>query len=136
VKQLAELVIEQQALDGRHDDFRLPPVVTVLFVDDRMEIVLEELDEAFLGLVLQFQRSTRNRTRLALPVRRKSLMTPARSTSCLSGGHFEEETSHCPFHGILDRRDGSDLVRPEEFQLGVLDKGISLAGVCQRGSLA
>ena len=54
-KELLVLVVEQQRLNGGDDDFRVAPVVAVLFVDDGLEVVGSRADERLLGLVLEFQ---------------------------------------------------------------------------------
>ena len=77
-EELLVLVVEQQRLDRGDDDLGLAPVVAVLLVDRPSGSRADSsATKAFLAWSSSSSRSTRNSTRLALPVRRNSLMTAA-----------------------------------------------------------
>ena len=54
-KKLLIFVVEEERLNRADDDFRPPPIVAVLFVDDRLVIGCEQRSESLLGLIFQFQ---------------------------------------------------------------------------------
>ena len=123
-------VVEQEGLDRGDDDLRPPPVVPVLFVDDRLEIGRQHRRKRFLGLVFQFQAVHQKQNAPRVAGTQKQLDDGScRKRFASAGSHLEQKTVLAVLHGLLHRVDGPQLVRSQESQLVVPDEAGTLLRV-------
>jgi hypothetical protein len=54
-KNVLVFIVEQERLHGTDDDFRVSPIVPILFEDNGLVVVCEQSREGLLGLVFKFQ---------------------------------------------------------------------------------
>ena len=134
-KELLVFVVEEQRLDGGDDDLGLAPVVAVLLVDDGLVVVLTRTFlKAFCAWSSSSSRSTRKRTRRALPVRRKSLMMAAAvSVLPVPVAISRRKRSLPSFDGLLEAWMALLLIGAEEAEPVRLDEAGALGLVLPGG---
>ena len=111
-------------------DLRLSPVVAVLLIDDRREIVLEIADKCFSGLVFKFEavHEEQNPLGVARPHEKLDHRSGGQGLPG-AGGHFKQEPCSSIADGILKRGDSLELIGAQELQLRVFDIALTLGGV-------
>jgi hypothetical protein len=120
-------------LDRSDNDFRPPPVVAVLLVDDGLEIGGQQPGKGFSGLILQFETIHQKEHAPGIAGTEEELDDGGGSESFAgAGGHLEEEAVfaflHCPLHSV----NSLQLIRPEETQFVGLDIARTLGLVLPR----
>ena len=121
------LVVEQQGLDGGDDDLGTPPVIAVLFVDDRVKVRRQQRVKDLVSLVFQFQPVHQKKDATRIAGAKEQLDDRGGGERLAgSGGHLEQKTVASVFHRPLQGVDRLELVGAQEAQLVGLDEAGSL----------
>ena len=108
-------VVEEQRLDGGDDDLGVPPVVAILFVDDALVVVREDLLESLERLVFEFEPVNEEEHASGIAGAKEELDDGGGGERLAgAGGHFEKEAVEAFLDGLLDGVDGFLLVDAEE----------------------
>ena len=122
-EKLLILVVEQQGLNGGDDDLGAPPVVAVLFIDDRLEVRGEQRGEDLPGLFLQFQPIHQEEGAAGVTGTKEQLDDGGGGEGLArAGGHLEQEAVIALFHGPLEGMDRFELIGAQKAQLVGLDE--------------
>ena len=133
------LVVEQQRLHGADHDLGRAPVVSVLLVDDRPEVLRQQLGEDSAGLFFEFQPVHQEEDAAGVACPQEQLDNRGCGERLAgAGGHLEEEAVGAVSHRSLERVNGPHLVvaqepqavRPDEVGTFVLVAPGGLRRVC------
>ena len=131
-KERLVLVVEQQGLNGGHDDMRAAPVATPFLVDHGVEVVGQVGAEgAPGGLVFQLQAVDQKEHAGGVAGAQEQLDDRGRHQGLAGAGrHLEQEAVAALAHGLLQGVHGAKLVIPQEAQA----VGADVAGTLSLGA--
>ena len=133
-KELLVFIVEEQGLDRGDDDFGVPPVVAIFFVDNTLVVVREDPLESLERLVFQLQPVDEEKHAPGVAGAEEELDDGGGGEGLPGArGHFEKEAVAALLDGLLDSGDGFLLVGAEEAKTIDLDEAGSLAFILPSG---